>query len=619
MVSLQQLGVSLVGDATDLSLLEFIVARHRRSSTLLAYSNEQKEFEFIRYDNKGSSSWYRGGSWVIPKPVHSIISVLPLESYDAFLLVATKEKSTVIFMMDLSGKVIHVQNIDGFSDAVSADIDQQRRELLIGFRSGKLLCYYIHIPPSLDSKAANNIRTKTEKIDTSVVHITLRRRIKIDPAYGKFAKQICCVDLLQFTLVLTVQGTIICYDTSRFDVLYILTCDLFPLIPNRLWVDKFGPKFLVESMDAERTRQQLELWIPPSDYTSCEVGAFGRIAIPLQGQILAVVIESVGVDRANTMLMTLTTGLRAQLWFPRTEENLRFECKLSIALPQHLYSAFRPALLDALDAKHDHVFAGLSFYFGSFSFCRSDSMLPNSPVLFEVGLFNMICRLGIHMPTRVELEYDELFMDLSIGQLQAQEETMRAAKHQQLQQQFEMHALQQAVEHQQRKMSDPSLGSHLSRTSSRDLIDTWSDSNRAQRSMDALNASSSMLSGGNRRGNHSSRASSHDVKGNRADGLRTGAAADDGEDEESSQISATLRTILDDMAAGEAQLNEFVASQQGKPLEEMESMTLPPVRAHNDAESQQEGAKSIRSKESIQSGLINDSVTITSASAGRGQ
>lgn len=418
MVSVQQLSLSITNDEDSISTKQYIVCKHRRTSTMLLYKPTKSDriYEIIRNSDiqqqNDINNWKTIGKYIAPTSIHHVISIRSLEAYNVFVLLTTDSVNCRIILINFAGQVLLDYTAINSIDPVCFDIDQKRREMIIGFRSASIFCFYANL-----SSSSNNNNLSSNHND---ITLTLRRKFKISFKIGNYPTQISTVDLLEFTFMLSDIGNIVCYDTSRFDVLYILENTLFSLKPCKLWVDKFGSNFIVQSKNIDGTHEQLELLMPPNSYASCEAGQFGRIVLPLQGMVLGLKLESVGVSgETDTLLLILTNQYKVHLWRPQSTNGgtVVFECLLNLKIPDSVFT-----VLSKPFSLVDKFYSGLSKDFGVFDFASKYKLIPHTPISFTIGLFNAIITLGIHIPNIVEIEYQQAYMEISILNLQLQQQ-----------------------------------------------------------------------------------------------------------------------------------------------------------------------------------------------------
>ena len=75
----------------------------------------------------------------------NIIKVLALESFDVYVfLLVDRGNVTVLLFFDLLGNLVFNIGMGKMVDPICMEIDQRRRELIVGVKSGRLLCYFLN-------------------------------------------------------------------------------------------------------------------------------------------------------------------------------------------------------------------------------------------------------------------------------------------------------------------------------------------------------------------------------------------------------------------------------------------------------------------------------------------
>ena len=134
-----------------------VVAFHRRSSIFLSYVKRSEEFIYIEHRDLREPKWYTVGAWKCPEEITNsckLIATLSIESYDMFVYVVTNLETSIssVIFTDLKGKTVLKSDLARTNSPITCiDIDQQRKELLISLRSGRILVYFINMSRNLDS------------------------------------------------------------------------------------------------------------------------------------------------------------------------------------------------------------------------------------------------------------------------------------------------------------------------------------------------------------------------------------------------------------------------------------------------------------------------------------
>jgi hypothetical protein len=465
MASLQQLSLSILNDhnnanttatTSQVSMERSIVCKHRRSSSMLVYGKGRKQslssidkslvttpttkipnrFEIAAYNNL-KDEWNIVSEYIPATTITRVIGVSSFEAYNAFVLLVKDNTLTChLLIINLLGQlqIDYKILLNIGEEPLCFDIDQQRREILIGFlHSPIILCYYTSLEQNL--------------IENNKIVITLRRKFKMINNMGNYPVDIKTVDLLGFSLVLSDSGNIICFDSSRFDIIYILESTLFIFKPVRLWTDRFGSCFVVQ-LEARPTcvigidgtvisssssdsgsggivgvgnintsndggDQQIEIWSPPDTYAACDSGLFGRVVIPLQGTLLGLTIETIRSDRIDTLLFILTSRLRVYLWKPNHNGKIYLECMLALNISDLLYKSLQQPI-DNRHHHHDNYFPNLHQYFGTYQFSSNIPLMPTSSSTCTIGVYNIIFMLGIHVSSIIEAQYQQTYHDIAM-------------------------------------------------------------------------------------------------------------------------------------------------------------------------------------------------------------
>ena len=274
------------------------VSFHRRTCTALSFNTVNNSFVFlfgklfsyfhflqttgyfslVQQQEHKEERWLCIGGFYLPRNISQpkIVDVLSLEAFEVFVfLVVDENKLASVLFYDLIGQLVFNTSMGKMANPSCIENDQRRRELIIGVESGRILCYFVNTIKSSNNVApdvelndfAINDRTKSKK--PRVIspkrrrpgfQITLRTKAWVPVALGKYPVQIESVDLLEFFLVLTDDGGILCLNTSLFEPVFSINSDKFVLKPCSIFVDKFGADFLVLCKNADRTSEILEYW-----------------------------------------------------------------------------------------------------------------------------------------------------------------------------------------------------------------------------------------------------------------------------------------------------------------------------------------------------------------------
>lgn len=252
----------------------------------------------------------------------------------------------------------------GNAEISCADFCQKTREFVFGFQNGNLLCYYLHL---LSNYELQFVRRKLLSVSLEDVQVPL---------------QVAYFDLIGLVLLLAESKNIICLDASTFDVVYIISSDVFSLPPRRIWVDKFGVSFAVLCANDDFSNEQLEYWMPPQDYASAHVGAFDRVIVPRSGRLVNVVIETVNCQGNNCLLITATEDSMIHLWSVQSDRRVRFENAIEMNVPCGASPSLSPK---------DDVFTTLGAFSSTLHIVPSDKgVLGTMEFLYSFGAVSTV-------------------------------------------------------------------------------------------------------------------------------------------------------------------------------------------------------------------------------------
>lgn len=241
----------------------------------------QGTFNLVQQQEFKDEKWSIIGKFTLSdnRSIRKIVDIAALEAFDLFVfLVIDFFGASSILFYDLSGCLIFSTGMGKLSDPVCFNIDQRRRELLIGVKSGRILCYFINTIKSSNNAVSSNLgedptnfrlspakgfkktRIISAKRSRPSFQMTMRAKAWVPASIGKHAAQLESVDLLGFFLVLSDEGGIACFNSSLFEVIYLIPSERFALTPTKIWSDKFGSDFVVLCKNADKTAEVLEYW-----------------------------------------------------------------------------------------------------------------------------------------------------------------------------------------------------------------------------------------------------------------------------------------------------------------------------------------------------------------------
>jgi hypothetical protein len=238
-------------------------------------------FSLVQQQEHKEERWICTGGFSLPQTISrpKIVDIQSLESFDVFVFLLIDEYNLVILLFyDLLGQLVFNTSMGKMANPTCLEIDQHRREILIGVESGRILCYFVNT-----IRSSNNVAADVEQGDQTTsptktfqsskppriispkkrrpgFQITLRTKAWVPMSIGKYAMQIDSVDLLEYLLVLTDDGGIMGLNTSLFDPIFTISSEKFLLKPCRIWADKFGSDFLVHCKNADTSSEILEYW-----------------------------------------------------------------------------------------------------------------------------------------------------------------------------------------------------------------------------------------------------------------------------------------------------------------------------------------------------------------------
>jgi hypothetical protein len=316
--SLQQLSYSTAqlaaasGDCLEQG--DEIVALHRRTNVILV----RRKLSFVVCHWDGHGIWKARSAWNLPLGHHddfpSVIACIPIETMDAFLILFGGLSFSYAVFFSLEGLVLNDIQIN--QRILCADIDQNRKELLMGLSGGRVVSYAIR----LHIKKVTTTETVRAGYDYLLI---LRKYILLSGLdSGSIISRLVISDLSGTCLALMKGGGIIALETSCLEVLWRIPIDRFVYPPVFIWLDKAGTDFLVWCQDStegsiERNRKEtLEYWTVPATMSECDSSQFSRVTIPVSGQCMSATIESVGAGPSGKELLiaTFSRNSRIQLW-----------------------------------------------------------------------------------------------------------------------------------------------------------------------------------------------------------------------------------------------------------------------------------------------------------------
>jgi hypothetical protein len=453
MATLTQLDLSYIeenGSSTDSE--EITVAYHRLHHTCVNFLPGRFQFDFYVCKSVFDLKWKKLGSWKVDnKESKSIIAVKALESYDLFAFVGNNLSGTEIVLVSFDGTIRCRQTISSRKDIICVDYNQKTREFFLGFGNGLLMCCFVNCSNHYDYT------------------ITTKRVIKVhSPQKFQYAKQIITQDFLSLMYILTSLGNILCIDLTKFDLIFSISRSNFVLNPVRLYCDKFGTDFLVQSANDEHTQEQLEYWHPPEDYATCRLGRFERFSLPLSsperdGQIIGCNFESLGLYSGKCLLTLILNNRKLQLWNCLGGTSLNFEAEMSLNIPTNTWKKFYNVFNTDNILEKDNFFPQLDQHLmtGSFlSFHDIESLISKESVskyssILLTSFCNLSLIIGIQLTQKKDQDLSMAYIEMEVNNNQGS--SSLAAKLEDLQRQLTI-TRQVSNDDNESQMSETLLG-----------------------------------------------------------------------------------------------------------------------------------------------------------------
>ena len=306
---LQQVRVNKIDESDD----SRVVAIHKSTGTILLSHGAH----FISKRKNKHHEWVELGRWLVPETYSRFPSQNVIEAYSCFILLASDANVSNVLFFDLNMHLCNVCQLGSITQAICADFDQNRKELVIGLKSHVLLSIVV--------------RQVKESGNELMFHTIPRKYTQFSRTFLRTPSQIATQDIMSAFLVLSNNGNVICFETGTFDTLWFIKSVYFLDMPLYIWADKFGPffviKFRIRLGSSEKVRQKktpkinhlsydaddnvlkdyLELWSPPDTAAGLHDSVFTRVALPLGHLptcaeevvcVLGVNIETIGASGA---------------------------------------------------------------------------------------------------------------------------------------------------------------------------------------------------------------------------------------------------------------------------------------------------------------------------------
>ena len=407
-------------------------AVHRRLGSILCYtqlSDEINRFEIFRRDGmECENSWIVSGDCELTsrKVKSTVMAGLSVESLCAFLVILTKNNETTVLFLDaLNCSVVSTSDLSSTVPPLAADIDQCRKELLVGFTCGMLVSYALRQQDKQKTNLSESGTTEKEKKKST--HAILRKQVKIQHILGLEVTEqftICQIAHSEVTgavFVLSVEGSLCCLETSSLMLLWVMKRTHFQYSPSYLWVDRFGSDFIMlcsnpdkdrdkdedkvrnqnqnqnqNHSDAEEASDILEYWKPPKNQEDVRKGLFQRVQVPTQGTVTAVSVETIHPD-FSTVIITVSDNKMQLLLKNGNNDSLTVESTIILSDAEQKIETVNSAEYTKIKANTpSKYFRGVSTFIGS-SFS-----LPDCPVIFLSALNDEVKSVALHLPSEMD-------------------------------------------------------------------------------------------------------------------------------------------------------------------------------------------------------------------------
>jgi hypothetical protein len=401
------------------------IAVHRRLGSILCHaqlSDEVNRFEILRRDGMEiENCWTVVGDCesTSRKLKSTVVAGLSVESLRAFSVIVSKNNETSVLFLDaINCSVASICDLSSTVPPLAADIDQSRKELLMGFTCGMLVSYALRQQDKQNtnlSESGNPDKERKKSIQT-----ILRKQVKIQHTLGlELAEQftICQIahsEIAGAVFVLSAEGSLCCLETSSLTLLWVLKRTQFLYLPSFIWVDRFGSDFILLccSTDKEKEKEKasnqnhsdaggetdiLEYWKPPKNQEDMRKGLFQRVPLPTHGTVTAVSVETIHPD-FGTVIITVS-GNRMQLFLKNGSNN-----SLTIESTIILSDAEQKAeYVNTAEYTQKEKIAPSKKFRGASTFIESAFSLSDCPVIFLSARNDEIKSVALHLPSEMDL------------------------------------------------------------------------------------------------------------------------------------------------------------------------------------------------------------------------
>ena len=132
---LQQVLPSVIDDDHD----AIVVAIHDGTATLLMV---QGAYVITKRKDK-HNYWVEIGRWMVPPGISRFVNYSVIEAYSVFVLVQSDSTCTSLLFFDLYMKPCNTCELAKIVNISCGDMDQNRKELILGAKSGNLMSIVI--------------------------------------------------------------------------------------------------------------------------------------------------------------------------------------------------------------------------------------------------------------------------------------------------------------------------------------------------------------------------------------------------------------------------------------------------------------------------------------------
>ena len=434
------------------------IAIHRRLATILSYSSNADRdgghFEVFHCQN--GSSWCKSGSWHLPESHTNsiIIKGLPIEAFDAFLVVlSTNNVTFLLFLGAADCSFVSMSELPSAAQPICADIDQFRKELLLGFARGILISFAIRQltgkNPSSSKQEGMKMENKSVLRNQKVIQAISRKHVRMQNILGNESSekytihQVANSEINGTSFILSSEGCICCLETSTLTLLWVVQRTFFKNIPVHIWVDHFGSDFIVLCSNRENKKENnkgvvemgddidcsdseeyqiLEYWIPPNNSTDAKAGLFKRSKLPITGRITALNIETVHPD-FGTFIAVIADDCRMDL-FLKCEKKETVTLESTIILDNISNSDNNKQNKQMIKETHKSKITDKMFnenectVYGASAFILGTTLIPDSPVIFLSAQNGEIKSVALHVPSFSDILHKRKCLFVSASKLE---------------------------------------------------------------------------------------------------------------------------------------------------------------------------------------------------------